>query len=146
MRGDNSPLENHIPPCNGNPKFSNSSSIRYYYVHWDIQPVLLYLRVKGVVLVSQSSQFSTPVQLYTSQYLGVSTDIPCCNREKMYLNVLEYELSCTGIYWKFKIVQYWKNENVLENVLECTGISCSILSGHPAMGRNSNHSKHQLLF
>ena len=51
----------------------------------------------------------------------------------MYLNVLEYELSCTGIYWKFKIVQYWKNENVLENVLECTGISFSILSGHPVV-------------
>ena len=58
----------------------------------------------------------------------------------MYLNVLEYELSCTGIYWKFKIVQYWKNENVLENVLECTGISFSILSGHPVGTNPSSKS------
>ena len=55
----------------------------------------------------------------------------------MYLNVLEYELSCTGIYWKFEIVQYWKIKNVLENVLECTGISSSILCGHPAMEQKS---------
>ena len=82
--------------------------------------------------ISLRNILTTPIQLYyTSQYLGVSTDILCGNREKMYLNVLEYELSCTGIYWKFEIVQYWKIKNVLENVLECTGISFSILCGHP---------------
>ena len=48
----------------------------------------------------------------------------------MYWNVLEFELSGTGMYWNFKSVQYWKSENVLENVLDCTGISLSILCGH----------------
>ena len=84
------------------------------------------------LILTRRNILTTPIQLYyTSQYLGVSTDILCGNREKMYLNVLEYELSCTGIYWKFEIVQYWKIKNVLENVLECTGISFSILCGHP---------------
>ena len=50
----------------------------------------------------------------------------------MYWNVLEFESSGTGIYWNFKSGLYWKSENVLENVLECTGISLSILCGHPA--------------
>ena len=53
----------------------------------------------------------------------------------MYWNVLEFEYYGTGMYWNFKSVQYWKSKNVLENVLECTGISLSILCGHPALAK-----------
>ena len=41
------------------------------------------------------------------------------------------DLKCTGMYWKLSQLLYWKIEIVLENVLECAGISLIILCGHP---------------
>ena len=44
---------------------------------------------------------------------------------------------CTGIYWDFEILQYWKTKIVLENVLACTGISPPNLAGHPETNKYS---------
>ena len=50
---------------------------------------------------------------------------------EIYWNVLGFACTCTGMYWNFEILIYWKKKNVLESVLEYTGISPSNLAGHP---------------
>ena len=45
----------------------------------------------------------------------------------IYWKFVGMKIAYTGIYWNFSFVLYWNLKNILENILEYTGISCKIL-------------------